>query len=83
MVILKSPGGVFALEVFPIHNKSLCQLYFPLHINLVGDLFMLPRVLHVNRINKLTWLLNWLIMLGSKDFGFYVFRTLFCIVCKP
>ena len=48
MVTLNSPGRVFALEVSPFVNKSPCQLYFPLHINLVGDLFVLPRLLHVN-----------------------------------
>ena len=44
---LKSRGGIFAFEVFPIRNQSLCQLYFPLHINLVDDLFVLPCLLHV------------------------------------
>ena len=32
------------------------------------------------------WKLNWhgdLFMLGSKDLGFYVFRTLICIFGKP
>ena len=48
---LKSLDGVFALEVSPFINKSQCKLYFPLHINLVGDLFVLPRILHVNLIN--------------------------------
>jgi len=27
------------------------SIYFPLHFNLVGDLFVLPRLLHENRIN--------------------------------
>ena len=48
MVTLKSPDGVFTVLVSPFINKSPCQLYFPLHIYLVGDLFALPCVLHVN-----------------------------------
>ena len=51
VVVLKSPDEVFALEVFPIRKQITCQLYFPLHINLVGDLFVLPCVLHANWIN--------------------------------
>ena len=51
VVTLKSLCGVFALEVSPIHKQITCQIYFPLHINLVSDLFVLPRVLHVNQIN--------------------------------
>ena len=51
MVTLKSLSGVFALEVFPIRKQIIVSIYFPQHINLVGDLFVLPHVLHVNRIN--------------------------------
>ena len=51
MMTLKSTGGVFALEVFPIRKQIICQLYFLLHINLVGDLFVLPHILYVNWIN--------------------------------
>ena len=48
MMTLKSPGGILPKRFSPFVNKSPCQLYFLLHINLVGDLFVLPRVLHVN-----------------------------------
>ena len=48
VVTSNSPGGVLSWKFSPFVNKSLCQLYFLLHINLVGDLFVLPRVLHVN-----------------------------------
>ena len=47
MVVLKSPDEVFALEVFPIRKQITCQLYFPLHINLVGDFFVLPRIVQL------------------------------------
>ena len=59
--MLKSLDGIFALKVFPIRTQITVSIYFLLHINLVGDLFMLPCVLHVNQINYLTWLINWLI----------------------
>ena len=48
VVTLKSPGGFLPCRFSSFENKSLCQLYFPLYINLVGDLFVLSRVLHVN-----------------------------------
>ena len=48
MVTLNSPSEIFTLEVFLFINKSLSQLYFPLHINLVGNFFVLPHFLHVN-----------------------------------
>ena len=60
--MLKSLDGIFALKVFPIRTQITVSIYFLLHINLVGDLFMLPCVLHVNQINYLTWLINWLIL---------------------
>ena len=53
--------GFLPWRFSPFINKSPCQLYFLLHINLVSDLFVLPYVLHVNRINWLTLLINWLI----------------------
>ena len=59
--MLKSLNGIFALKVFPIRTQITVSIYFLLYINLVGDLFMLPCVLHVNQINYLTWLINWLI----------------------
>ena len=48
VVILKLPGGVFALKVFPIRKQITMSTLFLLHINLVGDLFVLPRILHAN-----------------------------------
>ena len=48
MVTLNSPSGVFALEVFPIHKQITMSTLFSVVFNLVGDLFVLPRVLHVN-----------------------------------
>ena len=48
MVTLKSSGGVFAVLVFPIRKQITMSIYFPFHFNLVGDLFVLPRVLHAN-----------------------------------
>ena len=51
MVTLKSPGGVFALEIFPIRKQITVSMLFSTDINLVGDLFVIPHVLHVNRIN--------------------------------
>ena len=48
MVTLKSPGGVFALEVFPIRKQITVSTLFSTAFNLIGDLFVLPHVLHVN-----------------------------------
>ena len=48
VMTLKSPDGVLPRRFSPFVNKSLCQLYFSQHINLVGDLFVLPRMSHVN-----------------------------------
>ena len=48
MVTLNSPGGVFALEVFPIRKQITMLTLFFAAFNLVGDLFVLPRLLHVN-----------------------------------
>ena len=45
---LKSPDGVFALEVFPIHKQITMSTLFYIAYNLVSDLFVLPRLLHVN-----------------------------------
>ena len=52
MVTLKSLGKVFAVYVFSIHKQITVLIYFPLHFNLVGDLFVLPRLLHVIESNK-------------------------------
>ena len=51
MVTLNSPSGVFALEVFSIRKQITMSTLFSIAFNLVGDLFVLPRVLHVNWIN--------------------------------
>ena len=48
VVTLNSPGGVLLQWFSPFVNKSPYELYFPLHINLVGDLFVLTHVLHIN-----------------------------------
>ena len=48
MVTLESPDGVFALEVFPIRKQITVSTLFSAVFNLVGDLFVLPHVLHVN-----------------------------------
>ena len=32
-------------------NKSLCQFIFHSILSLIGNLFVLPRILHVNLIN--------------------------------
>ena len=48
MVTLKSSGGVFAMLDFPIRKQIAVSIYFPLHFNLVGDLFMFSHILHAN-----------------------------------
>ena len=48
MVTLKSPGGGFCCVVFPICKQIIVSIYFPLHVYLVGELFVLPRLLHAN-----------------------------------
>ena len=50
VVTLKSPGGVFAVLVFPI-RKHITVLNLFSATYFVGDLFVLPRALHVNLIN--------------------------------
>ena len=57
MVTLKSLGGFLPWRFSPFVNKSPCQLYFPLHINLVGDLFVLPHILHV--VEGHLWKAQW------------------------
>ena len=47
MMTLNSPGGVLPRWVFPFVNKSLLSNLFSTEFNLVGDLFVLPRLLHV------------------------------------
>ena len=43
---LKSPSEVFAVYVFPIRKQITMSIYFPLRFNLIGDLFVLSRLLH-------------------------------------
>ena len=47
-MILKSPGEVFALDVFPNRKQIIMSTLFSAAFNLVVDLFVQPRVLHVN-----------------------------------
>ena len=48
---LNSSNEVFALEVFPIRKQIIMSNLFSNAFNLVGDLFVLSRVLHVDLIN--------------------------------
>ena len=48
MITLNSPGEDFALEVFLIRKQITVSNLFSVAFNLVGDLLVLPRVLHVN-----------------------------------
>ena len=48
MVTLNSPGEIFALKVFPIRKQITVSTLFFVAFNLVGDLFVLPRVVHAN-----------------------------------
>ena len=50
-MILNSSSGVFALKVFPIRKQIIMSNLFSTAFNLVGDLFVLSRVLHVDLIN--------------------------------
>ena len=50
MVTLNSLGGVLPQWFSPFVNKSLVSL-FSAAVNLVGDLFVLLHVLHVNWLN--------------------------------
>ena len=48
VVTLNSPSVVFALEVFHIRKQITVSTLFLAAFNLLGDLLVLPRVLHVN-----------------------------------
>ena len=48
MVTLKSSGRGFSLEVFLIQKQIIASTLFSAAFNLVGDLFVLPHVLHIN-----------------------------------
>ena len=47
MVTLNSPGGVLPRWFFLFVNKSPVSNLFSATFNLVGDLFVLPHLLHV------------------------------------
>ena len=56
-------------------QKKKAKVFFILSFGCVGCLYFLPVE---------SWIvLSNMSMLGSKDLGFYVFRTLICIVGKP
>ena len=62
MVTINSPDGVLPQWFSPFLNKSLVSNLISVAFNLFGDLFVLPRLLHVNWLNWLIWL-NYLIKL--------------------
>ena len=51
MVTLNSPGGVLPRWFSPFVNKSPMSNLFSAVFNLVGDLFVLPHLLHVTKSN--------------------------------
>ena len=51
MVTLNSLGGVLSRWFSPFANKSPMSNLFSAVFNLVGDLFVLPRLLHVIESN--------------------------------
>ena len=51
VVTLKSPGGVLLRWFFTFVNKSPMSNLFFAAFNLVGDLFVLPHLLHVIESN--------------------------------
>ena len=51
MVTLNSLGGILPQWFSPFANKSLVSNLFSAAFNLVGDLFVLPRLLHVIESN--------------------------------
>ena len=51
MVTLNSPGGVLLRWFSPFVNKSLMSNFFSTTFNVIGYLFVLPCILHVNMIN--------------------------------
>ena len=51
MVTLNSPGGVLPRWFFPFVNKLPVSNLFFITFNLVGDLFVLPYLLHVIESN--------------------------------
>ena len=51
VMTLNSPGGVLPWWFFPFVNKSSVLYLFYVAFNLVGDLFVLPHLLHVIEFN--------------------------------
>ena len=51
VVTLNSPSEIFALEVFLIRKLITVSTLFSATFNLVGDLFVLSCILHVNKLN--------------------------------
>ena len=51
MVIVNSPGGVLPRWFSQFINKSPMSNLFSAAFNLVGDLFVLPRLLHAIESN--------------------------------
>ena len=51
MVTLNSPSEVLSRWFSPFVNKSPMSNLFSTAFNLVGDLFVLPRLLHVIEFN--------------------------------
>ena len=51
MVTLNSPGEIFLWWFFTFINKSPVSNLFSAAFNLVGELFVLPRLLHVIESN--------------------------------
>ena len=51
MVTLNSPGEIFLWWFFVFINKSPVSNLFSTAFNLIGELFVLPRLLHVIESN--------------------------------
>ena len=75
----------------PKTNKINKNLFDLIMISLSTHTSHLKMYNHINEIG-IHWILDlcvvcvnqvWTSLLGSKDLGFYVFRTLICIVGKP
>ena len=58
VMTLNSPSRILLRWLFLFVNKSLVSNLFSVAFNLVGDLFVLPRILHVIESNYLTWIIN-------------------------
>ena len=49
--VVTYPVGFLLCRFSPFVSKSPCQFIFRCILSLVGDLFVLPHILHVNLIN--------------------------------